>query len=193
MSRSEGYLLDRLLIGASGSVGVVNIIPYLLAFKRDRIAREIRVVMTSNATKFLPAATIQMFCEGVYTDLFDLEPHTVRHRELAEWAQVMVIIPASANVIGKAANGIADDLLTTTLIATECPVVFVPNMNLTMLRKKIVQMNLQKLQEIGYDVIEPVMQVGFEVHNHKVDEMPLLPQPRAIAKRLVEIIQRTQE
>jgi phosphopantothenoylcysteine synthetase/decarboxylase len=92
---------------------------------------------------------------GVYVDFDDVPDATAPHVELATWADVILVVPATANFLGKVANGIADDLLTTTLLAASCPVVIVPVTNTAMWSKPAVQRNVAQLREDGYEVVEP--------------------------------------
>ena len=79
----------------------------------------------------------------------------IQHISLAQWADLILIVPATANVIGKVANGISDDMLSTTIMATKAPVVFCPAMNTNMYENPVVQRNLKVLMELGYEFIEP--------------------------------------
>ena len=93
----------------------------------------------------------------------------VKHISIAQKADVFLIIPATANIIGKIANGIADDMLTTTIMATTSPVIFVPAMNNKMYENKIVQNNIEKLKQYGYKIIEPSigsLACGYEAKGH---------------------------
>lgn len=113
--------------------------------------------MTENATKFVTPLTFQTLAlNPVYVDMFK-EPrnYDVEHISLAEKADLFLIAPATANVIGKVANGIADDLLTTTIMATKSKVIFAPAMNTNMYLNPIVQENIDKLKKLGYEFIEP--------------------------------------
>ena len=117
----------------------------------------VRVAMTKSATEFVQPLTFQILSRNeVYTDTFDeKEPENVSHIHLADWTELAVIVPATANIIGKVASGIADDMLSTTIMATKAPVVFAPAMNNGMYENKIVQDNIKKLEGYGYSFIEP--------------------------------------
>ena len=113
--------------------------------------------MTENATKFVSPLTFQtLSLNPVYVEMFN-EPknYDVEHISLAERADMFLIAPATANIIGKIANGIADDLLTTTIMATKTKVLFAPAMNTNMYINPIVQGNIKFLKGLGYEFIDP--------------------------------------
>jgi len=113
--------------------------------------------MTKSAQKFVQPLSFQSLSQNyVVTDMFD-EPKTweIEHISLAQKADLFVIAPATANIIGKIANGIADDMLTTTVMATKAPVLIAPAMNTNMYENPIVQENIRKLKQMGYRFIEP--------------------------------------
>lgn len=113
--------------------------------------------MTKSATEFVTPLSFQSLSQNmVITDMF-AEPKAweIQHISLAKKADLMLIVPATANIIGKVANGIADDMLSTTIMATKAPVVFCPAMNTNMYENPIVQRNISLLNELGYEFIEP--------------------------------------
>lgn len=113
--------------------------------------------MTQNATNFINPITFETLTGNkCLIDTFDRNfQYSVEHVALAKRADIVLIAPASANVIGKIANGIADDMLTTTVMACRCPILISPAMNTNMFLNPIVQDNLAKLRRFGYTVIEP--------------------------------------
>lgn len=115
------------------------------------------VIMTENATKFIAPLTFeQLTGNKVYTDTFDRNfVHHVEHIALADKADILVIVPATANIIGKVANGIADDMLSTTTLACACPKIIAPAMNTKMYTNPVMQNNLDKLKKYNWTVIEP--------------------------------------
>lgn len=118
---------------------------------------EVHVIMTASAQQFITPLTLQTLSKNqVITDMF-AEPKAweVQHISLADKADLMLIVPATANIIGKIANGIADDMLTTTVMATNAPVLIAPAMNVHMYENPIVQANIKKLASLGYSFIEP--------------------------------------
>lgn len=120
---------------------------------------DVHVVMTKNATNFIPAETFQVLTKNkVYTDCFDEDPDdyvNVPHISLGTSADCILVAPATADVIGKIANGIADDMVTTTILPALCPVLIAPSMNGYMFDNPIVQDNISKLKKFGYKIIEP--------------------------------------
>ena len=117
----------------------------------------VRVIMTRHAMEFITPLTLQTLSgEPVSTETFDLTQESeIGHIRLADGADAVVIAPATANVIGKIAAGIADDLLTTVLLATRAPVLLAPAMNVHMYENPVVQANLEKLRQLGRRIVEP--------------------------------------
>lgn len=148
--------IKNVLVGISGSIGAVEIQNYLAAL-RSTWGASVHVIMTESAASMLQSKTVNYFIDGnVFLKSTDsTDQFKIPHIHLTTWADLMVIIPASANIIGKVANGIADDLLSTAAMAAKCPVVFCPNMNEHMLNRPAMQRNMQQLKEDGYLIIEP--------------------------------------
>jgi phosphopantothenoylcysteine decarboxylase/phosphopantothenate--cysteine ligase len=117
----------------------------------------VKVIMSASACKFVTPLTFQALSRHeVYTDTFaEKDPSVISHIDLADWADVILVAPATANTIGKLANGIADDMITTTLLATTAPVWIAPAMNVHMYEHAAVQQNMLTLQRFGYHFIEP--------------------------------------
>jgi len=114
------------------------------------------VIMTEAAQEFVQPLTFQALSgHQVYTDLFAQSGEPVRHIDLATGSDLIVVAPATGNIIGKIAGGIADDLLTTVIMAAVCPVLICPAMNVHMYENRIVQENLAKLRSLGYRFVEP--------------------------------------
>ncbi len=160
---------QELLLGVTGSIAAYKAADLIEAFKTARY--HVTVVMTPEAQAFITPLTLQVLSGGpVYTDLFhDQTPTGVVHIELADRAAVVVIAPATANVLGKLAQGIADDLLTCAVFATRAPVVIAPAMNVKMYEHPAVQRNVQTLREMGYQLIEPTwgkLACGYEGVGH---------------------------
>lgn len=134
----------------------------IAAYKMPNVARQLKklhcnvhVLMTENATNFATAITFETFTGNkCLIDTFDRNfEFSVEHVSLGQQADLVLIAPATANVIGKIANGIADDMLTTTIMACKCPILVSPAMNKNMYQNPIVQENLQKLQRFGCEII----------------------------------------
>src|SRR5713101_5351778 len=115
------------------------------------------VIMTAGAQQFITPLTLQTLSgQPVATDTFDLTQESeIGHIRLADSADVLVVAPATANVIAKLAHGIADDLLTTVALATRSPIVVAPAMNVNMYRNAVVQANLGRLRELGARIVDP--------------------------------------
>lgn len=143
------------VVGVSGGVAVYKALDVISTLRKQDI--DIHVIMTESATEFVTPLSFQSLSQNmVVTDMF-AEPKAweIQHISLAKRADLMLIVPATANIIGKVANGIADDMLSTTIMATKAPVVFAPAMNTNMYENVIVQENLTKLKRLGYNFIEP--------------------------------------
>lgn len=145
------------LLGVTGGIA---------AYKMPNVARSLKklhcnvhVLMTQNATNFITATTFETLTGNkCLIDTFDRNfEFSVEHVALAKQADLVLIAPATANVIGKLAAGIADDMLTTTVMACPCPVQIAPAMNHNMYKNPIVQDNLDKLTRFGYEIIQPVV------------------------------------
>ncbi|MFP4598295.1 MAG: bifunctional phosphopantothenoylcysteine decarboxylase/phosphopantothenate--cysteine ligase CoaBC [Persicimonas sp.] len=146
----------KVLLGISGGIAAYKACEIVRAFKKRGDA--VRVVMTSGAQEFVRPLTLQILSENpVGTETFDATfEHEIGHIDLARWADVVLLAPATANLIGRLAGGLANDLLTTVLLATEAPVVVAPAMNTQMWRHPLVQRNLDILRdEAGYAVVDP--------------------------------------
>ncbi len=146
----------NIVVGVSGGIAAYKACDVVSKLKKQGF--EIDVIMTKNAQEFVSPLTFQTLSnQTVVTDMFETPSDwNVEHIELAKKADVFVIVPATANIIGKIANGIADDMITTTIMATEAKKVIVPAMNTKMYHNPIVQENILKLKRHGYYFIEPV-------------------------------------
>ncbi|EOU1647805.1 MAG: bifunctional phosphopantothenoylcysteine decarboxylase/phosphopantothenate--cysteine ligase CoaBC [Clostridium perfringens] len=143
------------VVGVSGGVAVYKALDVISRLRKKDV--EVHVIMTKSATEFVTPLSFQSLSQNmVITDMF-AEPKAweIQHISLAKKADLMLIVPATANIIGKVANGIADDMLSTTIMATKTPVVFCPAMNTNMYENPIVQRNISLLKELGYEFIEP--------------------------------------
>lgn len=145
----------NILLGVTGGIAAYKIANLASMLKKQ--GANVKVIMTENACQFITPMTFEtLTAQKVYTDTFDRNfEFKVDHIELGKWADVFLIAPATANVIGKLANGIADDMLTTTALAMRCPIVVSPAMNTTMFENKVVKHNIMKLRTYGMDIIMP--------------------------------------
>jgi len=162
----------NILIGITGGVAAYKILDLIKLLKNE--GHKIFVIMTESATKMISPklfekasgnkASINLF-ENNFDYKEVLEKRKVKHIELVDKTDVMVIAPATANIIAKLAHGIADDFLTTTALAVTSPIILCPSMNVNMWGNPIVQENLAKLKSVGYQVIEPtagMLACGYE-------------------------------
>ena len=145
----------NILLGVTGGIAAYKIANLASMLKKQ--GANVKVIMTENACQFITPMTFEtLTAQKVYTDTFDRNfEFKVDHIELGKWADVFLIAPATANVIGKLANGIADDMLTTTALAMRCPIMVSPAMNTTMFENKVVKHNIMKLRTYGMDIIMP--------------------------------------
>ncbi len=143
------------VLGITGGIAAYKACELISRLKKKSV--EVYPVMTESATRFITPLTLRTLCaRPVAVDLFSQDaPFDVEHIALARRADVLAVVPATANVIGKVANGIADDLLTTTIMATRAPVLFAPAMNTAMYENPAVQENIEKLRKRGFLLVEP--------------------------------------
>ena len=160
MIRKDGHPMLKgktVVLAVSGSIAAYKIAS--LASALGKLHADVQVLMTQNATNFINPITFETLTGNkCLVDTFDRNfQYSVEHVALAKRADVVLVAPASANVIGKIANGIADDMLTTTVMACKCKKIISPAMNTQMFENPIVQDNLKKLEHYGYEVIQPAV------------------------------------
>jgi phosphopantothenoylcysteine decarboxylase/phosphopantothenate--cysteine ligase len=145
----------EIVLGVTGGIAAYKAAEFVRLLVKDEV--NVHVVMTENAQKFITPLTFQTLSGNpVVTDPFALlEDAKIGHIALADLAELVVILPATANIIGKIANGIADDFLSTMVMATKAPILFVPSMNANMWENKALQKNIQILLDRGYYLLEP--------------------------------------
>ena len=143
-----------IILGVSGGIAVYKAVELLRLL--SKAGAEVHVVMTKAATEFVTPLTFQTLSHNpVHTELFNLiQEQEIGHISLADRADLFLIAPATANIIGKVAGGIADDLLTTTIMATKAPVLFAPAMNVNMYQNPLYQENEAKLRRHGYRFVD---------------------------------------
>lgn len=147
----------NIVLGISGGIAAYKACEIISLLKKA--GANVDVIMTKNATEFITPLTISTLAKSrAIIDSFEIpETYAPEHISLARKADIFLIAPATANIIGKVANGIADDMLSTTIMACTSKIVFAPAMNDNMYNNKIVQNNIQKLKEYGYEFIEPAV------------------------------------
>jgi len=145
----------NILLCVSGGIAVYKAVA--LVSKLSQAGFQVKVMMTTSARQFVNPLSFQVMSKNdVYYDTFDeKDSNVIAHIDLADWADLILVAPATANVIGKLANGIADDMVTTTLLATTAPVWIAPAMNVHMYEHPAVKRNLSQLAADGYQFIEP--------------------------------------
>ena len=148
--------MKTVLLGVTGSISAYKAADIANQLTKD--GYNVKVILTKGGAQFITALTLQTLTKNkVYTDMFALdEPESVAHIALAEEADLVLIAPASADILAKTANGIADDMLTSTLLAcTSKPILLAPAMNTHMYENPATQRNLHTLQNDGCRIIEP--------------------------------------
>lgn len=144
----------KILLGVTGSIAAYKAADIVRKLKAQ--GADVKVIMTAAAQRFVGPWTFRTLTgHGVITELFPEGSMDVPHIDLAEWADLLLIAPATANCIGKAASGVADDMLSTVLLATQVPVCYAPAMNTNMLHHPAVVKNVETLRARGCHVIEP--------------------------------------
>ncbi|WP_280158660.1 bifunctional phosphopantothenoylcysteine decarboxylase/phosphopantothenate--cysteine ligase CoaBC [Priestia megaterium] len=145
----------RILLCVSGGIAVYK--AAALTSKLVQAGAEVKVMMTASACEFVTPLTFQALSRNpVYTDTFDeKDPSVIAHIDLADWPDLILVAPATANMIGKIANGLADDMISTTLLAATTPVWIAPAMNVHMYDHPAVKKNMSTLSSFGYSFVEP--------------------------------------
>lgn len=176
---------SSVILGVTGGIAAYKACEITTALKKD--GADVDVVMTREALEFVRALTFQTLSGNKVTiDMFDTPTEwDPVHISLADKADLVLIAPATANVIGKLANGICDDMLTCIVLATKAPVLIAPAMNVNMYNHKAVQENVAKLKKMGYKFIGPVkgrLACGCEGMGHIADVKDIVSE----AKRLIK-------
>lgn len=146
--------MKNILIGVTGGISAYKSANIISKLKKK--GYNVKVIMTENATKIITPLTLETLSRNrVYVDMWDKNPHfEVEHISLADWADVVLVAPATYNIVGKVANGIADDMLSTVISACKKPVYFALAMNVNMYENPILKDNIEKLKKYGYKFIE---------------------------------------
>jgi phosphopantothenoylcysteine decarboxylase / phosphopantothenate---cysteine ligase len=173
----------EIVVGVTGSIG---------AYKSADLVRQLKdagyavtCVMTDRATRFLAPWTLQALSERrVHIDLFEADSTRIPHTTLADHARLVLVAPATANIIGKTANGLADDLLSCVLLATRAKILMAPAMNVHMWQHPTVQRNVQTLKRLGVRFVGPdvgKLACGYEAIGH-------LAEPEDIVKAVRQLV-----
>lgn len=171
----------NIVVGVTGGIAAFKVVSVVSSLRK--LGANVRVIMTKAATELVQPLTFRILSSNpVYVEQF-AEPKVwnVEHIALADFADLFVIVPATANIIGKIAHGIADDLLSTTVMAVQSPVLIIPAMNVKMYNNPIVQDNIAKLKEYGYRLQEP----NSGLHACGDIGRGRLPEPNEILARII--------
>ncbi|MDD6432058.1 MAG: bifunctional phosphopantothenoylcysteine decarboxylase/phosphopantothenate--cysteine ligase CoaBC [Lactobacillaceae bacterium] len=175
--------MARITVYLSGSIAAYKGVEVVRGLQKA--GHEVRVVMTTSATKLVGPATLNALTKyPVLTDLWGDQNQPIPHIELADWTELALVVPASADILAKMANGIADDAASTTLLATAAPKMVAPAMNRQMWAAPATQRNLAQLADDGVTIIEPVtgrLAEGYSGHGR-------LPEPDQIVTRVQEFL-----
>ena len=148
--------LKTVVLGITGSIASYKACELINKLRKKKY--NVICVMTKDAEEFITPLTLEtLSCNKVYRNMFELpEEREVRHVALAQKADLVIICPATANIIAKIRAGICDDLLTCTVVSTKSPVLIAPAMNDNMYKNKITQRNINELKKLGYKFIDPI-------------------------------------
>ena len=146
--------MKNILLGVTGGIAAYKSANIVSLLKKK--GYNVKVIMTKNATEIITPLTLETLSrERVYVSMWDRTPHfEVEHISLAQWADAVLVAPATYNIVGKIANGIADDMLSTVISATKSPVFFALAMNVNMYENPILLENIEKLKKYNYNFIE---------------------------------------
>jgi len=176
----------EIVLGITGSIG---------AYKTGDVVRQLKdagylvtCVMTQRAAQFMTPLTLQALSERkVYMDMFDLDSPQIIHTTLADRARLVLVAPATANIVGKFANGLADDLLSCLLLATRAKILFAPAMNVHMWQHPTVQRNVTTLKRLGVRFVGPdvgKLACGYEAIGHLAEPDEIV----RVVKQLVPMV-----
>jgi len=174
------------IIGITGSIACYKSCYIVNALVKDNY--KVTVVMTSSAKKFISPLTFQSLTGNpVIHNMFQngVSLYNIPHINLAKEAEVIAVVPATANLIGRLASGICDDILTCLIISSKCPKLIAPAMNENMFMNEIVKDNIKKLEDKGFDIIYPVkghLACGYEGMGHLASEEIILKEIRSYIK-----------
>jgi phosphopantothenoylcysteine decarboxylase len=167
--------LKTILVCVTGAVSSV-VVPSYIAQMRKHWGCDIQVLMSKSATKFVTPYALHLHSgKEVFTDSFQSSDDVlVPHIKLTKDSDVILVMPATANIISKAANGICDDLISTAILAANATTIFVPSMNANMWNKSILQANVSKLIKHGYHFVEPISGLEIQGLEQTNGVMPML-------------------
>ena len=178
--------MKKIVVAVSSSISAYKACDIVRFFVKD--GYDVFVTMTKNAVNLIPPLTLQALSGNpVYTDETLWEKREMGHIALKDDAALFIVVPATANIIGKMANGIADDIVTTTYMAMKCPVVIAPAMNPDMYSHWAVQENIEKLKSRGVHFVDPdsgIVACGDEGQGKLADVEKIYSIARDVAEKL---------
>ncbi len=191
-TKSQAITLPTIVLGVTGSIGAYKAAD--LVRRLEERGCDVHCVLTKEAVAFITPLTLQVLSgHRVHADLFSDEEHGVVHTQLADAARLLLIAPATANIIAKLAHGLADDLLTCVALATKAPVLLAPAMNVHMYEHPMTQANIRRLKALGHRFVGPesgALACGYDAMGHLVDverivqaALAMLPRSRASSPR----------
>ncbi|MEU6602008.1 flavoprotein [Streptomyces flaveolus] len=181
----------RVLICATGAASVISLPAYLIGL-RSTVPCDLTVAMSAAATQFLPPRVVAQIADRVVDGSDPNQAFESNHMHLALAADLMIVLPASANTLANAAHGLASDLVSATVLASRHPVVFLPSMNRVMWDKPALQRNVKQLREDGHKIPEPTFRRGFELADHSFGEHPGMPTPPEFLSLIEEFLKARQ-
>mgnify|MGYP001320357353 CR=1 FL=1 len=179
-------LTDKnIVVCVTGGIAIYKVVDVVSRLKKQNA--DVFVIMTDAARKFVTPLTFQSISGNLVTTSLDedMGDAQINHIALAQNADLFVVAPATANIIGKIANGIADDIVSTSIIATKVPVLLAPAMNTVMYENPIVQDNIEKLKKYGYKFLDP--EVGSMATKSEGAGIGRLPEPITIVNHILEM------
>ncbi|MGW6925179.1 flavoprotein [Streptomyces sp. NPDC054950] len=165
-----------ILVCATGAASVLTLPSYLVTLQ-SRLECEVKLAMSSAATQFISASSLSHMVDDVIDESDREQAFKIGHMRLALEADAIVVLPASANTLSCAALGLANSLVSSIVLASPHPVLFLPSMNRLMWEKPVLQRNVASLRNDGHEVPEPVYRRGFELADRTFGEHPTLPTP----------------
>ena len=177
----------KVLVGITGSIAAIGIFPYLSILHAT--FDEVKVVMSKSSCQFIKPEIVRLFCNEVFLDEDLSIKGSKGHVEIAKWADLMMVIPTTANTIAKVAYGFANDLLSSVILAHNLPVIFFPNMNILMWEKNVVQHNIELIKAEGHIVINPIKTEAYEIASGSVKLNYVLPNYQEVINIIFKEIQ----
>jgi len=175
----------RILVGATGSVDIVQLPKYLMAIKSG-LPCALTVLMTPSATTFLPAETVALYADRVISGEAPKDWPTDKPSRIVADHDILAVLPATANTLATVAQGGTPNRLTTVVLASTFPVLFFPVMGEVMWKKAAVARNVARIREDGYEVVEPVWHENFDASLGRMVGHPSLPSPEVVVATLAD-------